>query len=161
MATRRFRSFFDRAVTIDAPLAKLPLFVRAGAIVPLRDFASSVEAGSNAHLTLELYPGGDSEFALREDDGTSNDYLTGGFATTKLRFSGRAAVPQLHQAAIEGQFTGRLASRRWTVRLHGQGVARQAQLNGSPIASEFDEGNKVLTCTFDAPTTAPFTLEWK
>lgn len=150
-----------REITVDAPLAKLPLFVRAGAIVPLRDFAPSVEAGTNAHLTLEIYPGADGTFTLREDDGTSDAYLTGGFATTELRYTDGPGTPRLTLGALTGDFDGRPTQRRWTIRLHAQAAPRAAALGGRALATTFDAAAGVVTCEFEAPTASALQLEWR
>lgn len=148
-----------RAITADAPLERIPMFVRAGAIVPLRDYASSIEAGSNEHLTLEVWPGAaPSSFTLREDDGTSNEYLSGGFASTTIRLRAENGVTSLEIAPVEGSFTGMKPARSWTIRFHAQGAPRKARLNGREIASEYDSVAGILSVRFSGATTAAHRL---
>jgi alpha-D-xyloside xylohydrolase len=73
------------AIEIDAPLRSLPLFVRAGSIVPLgpdEEFA----AEKDDPIELRVYPGLDSDFALYEDEGDSYNYEKGAYATIGLHW---------------------------------------------------------------------------
>jgi alpha-glucosidase/alpha-D-xyloside xylohydrolase len=63
----------DRAVD----LATLPLFVRAGAILPLGPVKQYTGEAVDAPLTLLVYPGADGAFTIYEDDGTTFDYRNG------------------------------------------------------------------------------------
>lgn len=59
----------------DAPLDKLPLFVRAGAIVPLWPDTNFFNAAPADPMYLELWPAGNTTFTLYEDDGVTRDAL--------------------------------------------------------------------------------------
>ena len=61
--------------TVPAPINQIPLFIKQGSIIPMREYASSVEKGNNNSLTLHIYPGDNSRFNLLEDDGTSRSKL--------------------------------------------------------------------------------------
>ncbi len=78
-------------VTVPAPLDRLPLFVRAGALVPFGPVMQyDGECASDA-LTLLIYPRGRSSFTLYDDDGISNAYLAGGYAETEFVADSNAA----------------------------------------------------------------------
>ena len=55
----------------------MPLYVRAGAVLPLGPVKQYVSEPINAPLTLRVYPGADGQFALYEDDGSSFAYEQG------------------------------------------------------------------------------------
>ncbi|USI72790.1 glycoside hydrolase family 31 protein [Sphingomonas morindae] len=85
-----------------APIETIPLFVRAGSIVPL---GSAITGASKDQVieTLRVYPGADAAFTLFSDDGTSYRYEHGaGSVTTvqwddraqKLRYSGTLRQPK-------------------------------------------------------------------
>jgi alpha-D-xyloside xylohydrolase len=57
-----------RVVTVDAPLDTLPLFVRAGAILPGMEPARRIPQGRIEPLIITVYPGPESGYALREDE---------------------------------------------------------------------------------------------
>ena len=75
-----------QTVTVDAPIDTIPLFVRAGSILPL---GAPVES-TNEHqalASLRVYPGADADFDLYSDDGTTYAYEQGKSKTTHLHWS--------------------------------------------------------------------------
>lgn len=107
-------------VTVDAPLTEIPVLVRAGSIIPLRDYARSVEIGSNDTLRLHVFTGDEGEFVLYEDDGNSNDYLNGSFATTTFSLKARKEGYVLTVKPVKGHFSGMQKSRYYQLIVHGQ-----------------------------------------
>src|SRR5690606_33531155 len=75
-----------RTVEADAPLARMPLFVRAGSIVPTGPAIRHTGESLNAPLTLNVYTGADGAFDLYEDDGTSYDYEQGQWSRIPVRW---------------------------------------------------------------------------
>ncbi|HET8841869.1 MAG TPA: DUF5110 domain-containing protein [Ktedonobacteraceae bacterium] len=72
-------------VEADAPLEILPLFVRAGSLVPFGpDIQSTAEARRNSSLLLRIYQGRDATFTLYEDEGDTYNYEDGAFSTIEL-----------------------------------------------------------------------------
>ena len=111
---------------VPAPLATLPLFVRAGAIIPLWPEMNAFNVSATDPMTLELWPAGSSAFSLYEDDGVTRDALppTNAFARTAitvvappayLNGSGSAAVGNvtISVGAAQGSFAGQLEARGW------------------------------------------------
>ena len=73
-------------IQADAPIDTLPLFVRAGSILPLGDaIENTTEVQKIARL--RVYPGADAEFALYEDDGKTYAYEKGDSRITRLHWS--------------------------------------------------------------------------
>jgi len=76
---------------VSAPIERIPVFVRAGSIVPTgADIPST--ATHQAIRELRVYPGKDGEFALYDDDGVSYDYEHGKGRTTLLRWHDAAGA---------------------------------------------------------------------
>jgi alpha-glucosidase/alpha-D-xyloside xylohydrolase len=71
-------------------LATLPLYVRAGAILPLDPPRQYVDEPTDKPLTLKVYPGADGEFVLYEDDGASLDYLRDIATWTRFKWNDRS-----------------------------------------------------------------------
>ncbi len=69
---------------IVTPLEKLPLFVKAGGILPQRNNIESLGEQPADTLTLEIFPQGTSSFEIYDDDGSSKDYENGQYAITKV-----------------------------------------------------------------------------
>jgi alpha-D-xyloside xylohydrolase len=74
-----------QTVTVDAPIDKLPLFVRAGSIIPL---GSAVQnTGDKQSIEkVQVWPGANAEFDLYQDDGRTYAYEKGDFQLTHLRW---------------------------------------------------------------------------
>ncbi|MEM7107899.1 MAG: TIM-barrel domain-containing protein [Bacteroidota bacterium] len=109
-----------RTVEVRAPLEQIPVFVRAGAIIPKREYATSIEKGTNDKLTLEIYPGASHSFTLIEDDGTSNEYLKGRYATTELAWREAKTFSELTIYPVKGGFAGMKDRRSYVVKVNTQ-----------------------------------------
>ena len=68
----------------------MPLYVRAGAILPLDPPRQYVDEPTDQPTTLAVYTGADGEFVLYEDDGASLDYLRNAATWTRLRWDDHA-----------------------------------------------------------------------
>jgi alpha-D-xyloside xylohydrolase len=76
-----------RWVKVAAPVDQIPVFVKAGSIVPMGSDIQSTAARQHIAQVL-VYPGKDAEFDLYDDDGQSYDYEKGkGVSTTRLRWN--------------------------------------------------------------------------
>ena len=142
-------------ITVPAPLERLPLLVRAGSIIPMRNYAPSVLRGNNAVLTLDVYPEGEtkeSRFTLYEDDGTSNDYLTNGFATTTITCQPDDRTIALHIAAVQGNYDGMLSDRSWKLKIHLSSEPANVSLNGRKATWDYDAEKRILMVPWEAAT---------
>lgn len=73
-------------ITVDAPIDTLPIFVRAGSILPMGSVVESTNEEQKI-ATLEVYPGADANFELYRDDGTTYAYEQGVSKVTHLHWS--------------------------------------------------------------------------
>jgi alpha-glucosidase len=125
-----------------APLERMPLYVRAGAIIPSGPDLHYADERPLDPLTLDLYPG-NGAFTLYEDDGHSFEYESGQFSTTSytLRMTEERLVCEI--GAREGTYVP--AARRLLIRVHA--MDEQAA-EGYPDAS-YDPARRLLTLQFD------------
>src|SRR5262249_45750291 len=79
----------SREITRPGDLATLPLYVRAGTILPMGPVKQWTGEESNAPLTLRLYSGADGRFLLYEDDGISFAYRKGDWMGIDLGWNDR------------------------------------------------------------------------
>jgi alpha-D-xyloside xylohydrolase len=100
----------------DAPLERLPLYVRAGSIVPMGPRRQHVDDRPDAPVELHIYPGSDGTFLLYEDEGDSYNYETGAFTTIPMRW--HEASAQLHMGERSGSYPGMLEKREFCLVLH-------------------------------------------
>jgi alpha-D-xyloside xylohydrolase len=73
-------------VSAEAPLDVLPLFVRAGSIIPIGNDIISTKADQK-DVELTVYAGGDARFDLYQDDGATYDYEKGKFSLAQIRWN--------------------------------------------------------------------------
>ncbi len=78
-----------QTIRVDAPIDIIPLFVRAGSIVPT---GAEIESTSQQQkiARVRIYPGADADFNLYSDDGTTYAYEKGDFKVTKLHWDDAA-----------------------------------------------------------------------
>jgi alpha-D-xyloside xylohydrolase len=105
-----------RTVTAAAPRERVPLFVRAGAIIPAGPDVQWTGEAPQGPLTLHVFAGADGRFTLYEDAGTDMGYARGEFARIPIVWN--EATRTLTLGAREGSFPGMAAARRITVVLH-------------------------------------------
>jgi alpha-glucosidase (family GH31 glycosyl hydrolase) len=74
-----------QTINADAPIDTIPLFVRAGSIVPLGTSVLSTHQ-SQTIAAVRVYPGADADFSLYSDDGTTYSYEKGVSSTTTLHW---------------------------------------------------------------------------
>ena len=78
-----------RTIIVAAPIDRIPVFVRAGSILPLGAVVPST-ATPQAIERIKVYPGRDADFDLYDDDGVSYDYQRGGGRLTHLHWNDAA-----------------------------------------------------------------------
>jgi alpha-glucosidase (family GH31 glycosyl hydrolase) len=71
-------------VEVEAPLDRMPLFVRGGAVIPLGPVKQHDSEPGGDSLTLRLYPSGARSAELYRDDGISQAYRAGAYQVTRL-----------------------------------------------------------------------------
>lgn len=125
----------------DAPLERMPLYVRAGAIIPSGPTLQYTDQRPLDQLTLDLYPG-DGTFALYEDDGQSFGYEQGHCCITSYELRVEAEQLSFTIGARTGAYTP--APRRLVLRVHGLS-ARAAEHS----TAGDDPASRILTLELD------------
>ena len=110
-------------ITLDAPLDRLPLLVRAGAIVPMGPVVQHTGERPLDEITLLIYPDGASSFELYEDDGRSNAYRRGQHALTRFECAATSTGITVRIGEPVGARSIVPASRRYLVRLRIDGAS--------------------------------------
>lgn len=118
-----------REVTLDL----MPLYVRAGSILPLGPVKQYVNEKVHQPLSISIYPGADSSFLLYEDDGTSFNYRKGEWMGMQMNWNDARRSLTLHLA--EGSRMLDRARREIEVKL-AQNV-KPVVFEGKPIAVSF------------------------
>lgn len=74
-------------ITVRADISEIPLFVKAGSIIPMTDPVRNTAQSSKAEIKYDIYPGKDSDFDLYDDDGDGYGYENGKYTITKLHWN--------------------------------------------------------------------------
>jgi alpha-glucosidase len=126
-------------ILAHAPLEKMPLYVRAGAILPNGPEIAFADEKPLSPLTLDLYPG-DGDFTLYEDDGVSFAHEEGQYCTTSFRLCREEGGLRFEIGERHGQYTP--PERQLVIRIHGISPERAAYAGGS-----YDEQQRIVTIT--------------
>ncbi len=102
-----------RTVQAAAPLADMPLFARAGAIIPFGPPLQYATEKPADPIRLHVYTGRNGAFALYEDQDTTYDYEHGAFS--RIPVSWNETTHTLRIGARQGSFPGMLATRTFEV----------------------------------------------
>lgn len=125
----------DRVIDYAAPIGKLPLFVKAGSIIPMAKFALSTAFIAADSLTVHVYPGKDASFTLYEDDGITEAYkYNNEKRTTVITFS--QSVFSLQISAAAGTFANAPDQRAYEIVFHDVSKTSCFELNGVKLKTE-------------------------
>jgi len=105
-------------IQADAPLSKLPLYVRAGSIIPMGPTMEWSTEKPADPIEIRIYPGADGDFTLYEDENDNYGYARGRHATIQLHWSDAAQT--LTIGARQGSFPGMLEKHTFNVVVVGQ-----------------------------------------
>ena len=117
-----------KTVTLETQLDRVPMFVRAGSILPLGPEMQYVGEKAWDDLEIRVYPGANGSFTLYEDEGDSYNYEKGVYST--ITFSWNDKARKLTIGARKGEFPGMLKSRQFTVVLP-DGRQQKVQYDGT------------------------------
>ena len=123
-------------ITRYVNLSTMPLYIRAGAILPLDPPRQYVAEPTDQPTTLTIYTGADGEFVLYDDDGASLDYLRDVATWTRLRWDDRGRSLTIEPDERSTIRPGR--PRRFQVRLVPANAARTVEYRGQRTVIEFD-----------------------
>jgi alpha-D-xyloside xylohydrolase len=117
-----------QTVQRETPIDVLPLYVRAGSVLPLGPRQQYIGEKEGAPLEIRVYPGADGRFTLYEDENDNYNYEKGAYATTELRWNDKTR--QLTFANRLGTYPGMPATRPFRLIVvdeqHGTGLGDEA-----------------------------------
>ncbi len=118
-------------ITVPAPLDRLPLFVRSGAILPTGPLRQHEDGQAPTDLSLLVYPDGRSAFTLYEDDGSTGAYRRGGFALTEIGSEASDEGIVCRVAAPRGDGAGLVPEgRTYSFRIRVPAAPRSVEVEG-------------------------------
>ncbi len=120
----------------SAPLDKLPIFVKAGSILPMYQLMNYDNERPADTITLDVYPGPDADFEMFEDEGSNREYRQGKFAKTKfvaLSDADGNRITEIKISAAKGDFEGRIQNRTYLIQIHSSVSSKQILVKGTKL----------------------------
>lgn len=119
-----------RTIVAEAPYERMPLFARAGAILPTGPAVQYARQQPDGPLVLHVFTGRDGSFSLYEDDGVSPGYAKGQYARIPIRWDEKAGA--LTIGTRQGSFPGMTATRTISVRFHAPATPTPLDFTDEP-----------------------------
>ena len=117
-------------VTLTTTLQTIPLFVKAGSIIPVGQVMKSINERDWSKLELRVYPGANATFTLYFDDGETYGYEKGEYAEIPLTWNDKSSTLTIGKRA--GQYPGMKIPREFTVILP-DGKSKTVNYNDKPV----------------------------
>jgi hypothetical protein len=114
---------------LSVPLERMPVFVRAGGIVPMQPLRPTTPPGSPRKLVLAAQHG-NGRTTLYDDSGRGFAHERGASAQTTIRQRRKRGLSRLTIGRARGSFAGQARRRSWEIRLAGIGRVRQVMIDG-------------------------------
>lgn len=136
----------------DAPLWKLPVFVKSGAIIPMTHPNNNVNQIRRDYRAYELYPEGHTTFREYDDDGRTQEYLDGHFAETLIESTadGDKLTVEIHPTT--GNYTGFEKEKQTELRINVTAAPKKVtakvgkksvKLTAAASLADFEKGENV------------------
>jgi len=102
-----------QTIKADAPLDKIPLFVKAGSIIPMGKIIQYADEKTADTLEIRVYKGADAKFELYEDEGDNYNYEKGKY--TIISFMWDEKRQSITISDRQGNYTGNLKKRIFNI----------------------------------------------
>jgi alpha-glucosidase/alpha-D-xyloside xylohydrolase len=130
------RATGGQTVARAVDLATMPIYVRAGAIIPVDPVRQYTSEPVAEPTTLRVYRGADGQFTLYEDDGISQEYLQGKGSWTRIAWNDREGQLTIEPGAPRGA-SNVIVERAFKVQVLPDGATGQMIYSGKRVQSKF------------------------
>jgi alpha-glucosidase/alpha-D-xyloside xylohydrolase len=114
----------------------MPIFVRAGAVVPVDPVRQFTAQTVSEPTTLRVFRGADGQFTLYDDDGISQEYLAGRGSWIRMTWSDRGRQLTIEPGAPAGA-TNVVVERRFKVVMLPEGTSQDVTYSGKRVQVGF------------------------
>lgn len=139
----------DREMAVYRGLEQMPVFARAGAIIPMEEYSGDNRLGRKKDMELFVFSGADNVFTLYEDGGDYDEYRDGVFAKTTIELKW-GKQPAIRIGSVMGDSSILPQKRNWTIKLRGFRRPEAAELvvDGEVMPAEFEYDADTATVVF-------------
>jgi alpha-glucosidase (family GH31 glycosyl hydrolase) len=123
-------------ITRETDLATMPMYVRAGAIIPFDPVRQYTGEKVAEPTTLKVYSGKDGAFTLYEDDGISQDYLQGKATLTNITWNDKTKKLTIQPAMVKG-ISQAVTPRTFRIELLPEKTIKEVHYSGKPVSVSF------------------------
>ena len=123
-------------ITRGVDLSTMPIYIRAGAIIPFDPIRQYTNEIVTAPTELKIFTGADGEFTLYDDDGISQDYLQGKASWTSISWNNKEKLLTLTPAAPKGS-VNEPQTKTFSIRLIPGNEIKTIVFKGRPVSIKF------------------------
>ena len=121
-----------QTITAEALLDRIPIYAKAGSIIPLGPLVQSASAKADP-IELRIYPGASGDFSIYEDEGDSYNYEHGAYSLIPLHWDDNSKTLTIGER--RGSFPGMLEHRSFRVVVVAEGHGTGTTPNSQPDAT--------------------------
>lgn len=129
-------------INADAPYEKMPVFVKAGSIIPFGPALQYTSEKPADTITLHIYAGADAAFNLYEDEGTNYNYEKGAFSMIQIKYSQATNTVTIDDR--KGSFNGMLSKRIFLIHIFKPGNEANNSLFEKNVKEAVYTGKKLI-----------------
>jgi len=129
-------------ITVEAPYDRIPLFVKAGSVIPVGPDIQYSNEKPDAPITIIVFRGQDGEFTLYEDEGVNYNYENGEYSNIPFSYSEMDGTLTIGQR--EGQYEGMSTARSFNIVTVDQTNAHPFLSLAEGIPVNYDGGKQVI-----------------
>lgn len=157
----RYSGLGGRMITLCRPMTAMPVFAKAGAIIPMANYTDN-RLYNSADMDVLVFPGADNTFVMYEDAGDGHEFETGAFCQTKMQLSWGEQARFVIEPAC-GQQNLIPAVRKWNIHLRGfhKSAAVKVTVDGAVAEAVccWDSQTNSMVVTLQASTASSICLE--
>ncbi len=131
-----------KTITAEAPIETLPVYIKAGSIIPMGPFIQYTTEKPADPIELRVYSGADGSFTLYEDENEFHNYEKGIYST--IEFSWNNETNELTINDRKGEFSGMLKGRTINITLVKEGLGIGIEITSKPDKSIKYNGEKQI-----------------
>lgn len=120
-----------RTVNIATTIHSIPVFARAGSIIPNGPKVNYATERPWDNLVIKVFPGADGRFTLYEDEGDNYNYTKGKYTTIDFVYDRKSGTVTVNDR--KGEYPGMLASRKFTIVNGATGNRNEIDYNGKAV----------------------------
>ena len=151
----------ERTVTADYALDEVPVYIRAGSIIPTQTAKLRVSGSVLDTLILTIYPDQHASFDLYEDDGTTEGYRENINSYTHFIYQKKGEAATLGITPDGRTFPTQVKERSYEIRIIASAKPHEIKVNGSYVNWSYDDKTQVTTINTAREKLAALTFEIK